>query len=445
MIELIDATKSPTATWCRRSSTGCSPCPRTCGADTTCAACARWSMPQRPARPNQAGDDRLVGRVIYEYYAATEGGGTVITADEWLEKPGSVGMAWTGREIRILDDDHKSCPPAPMARSTCARPGRLRVLQGPRQDQGNRRAGFFTVGDLGTCDDGRLPVPSDRKSDMIISGGVNIYPAEIEGVMIGAPGWTTSPCSESPTRTGARRSKPSCEPAPGVEPDDALRESIYAYLADRLGKFKQPKSIDFIEDHAAGPLRQALQTKAARSLLGRPRPGHLARQPLAIVPRSVRVDLLLVGGDQHAGGSFELGVRPTRSLSGRWPTPPASSTRRGRWPPRMSARVWVEVGQDLIAHRSDLLLHVGPAGGHAGVGRRASARTSALLNLGWRCIAWHARLSMSASWSDPGVAARRRLRHPVAEPGGPLGHGRGRADRPSTRSTGRSSPGPRWP
>jgi long-chain acyl-CoA synthetase len=123
------------------------------------------------------------GPVICEYYGATEGGGTLVTPQEWLERPGTVGKAWEGAGIRVLDDEGKDCP--------AGQPGTvyLKLLQDfaykgdEQKTRANRLGNFFTVGDVGYLDaDGYLFL-CDRKIDMIISGGVNIDPAEIEAVL----------------------------------------------------------------------------------------------------------------------------------------------------------------------------------------------------------------------------------------------------------------------
>jgi long-chain acyl-CoA synthetase len=128
------------------------------------------------------------GDAIWEYYAATEGGGTLVTPREWRARPGTVGRAWPGSEIRILDDEGKDCP--------TASPGTVYMKLGAatfeykgdsRKTEENRREGFFTVGDIGYLDSDGYLFLCDRKSDMIISGGVNIYPAEIVSVLLTHP------------------------------------------------------------------------------------------------------------------------------------------------------------------------------------------------------------------------------------------------------------------
>ena len=202
------------------------------------------------------------GDAIWEYYAATEGGGTIISAAEWLKKPGSVGKAWAGSEVKILDDDHNELP------ANTEGTVYMSLAQADFEYKGdskktneNRWNGFFTVGDWGLLDDDGYLFLKDRKSDMIISGGVNIYPAEIEGVMIGAPGVHDVAVFGIPHEDWGEEIKAVVQADPGVEPDDALREAIYAYLADRLGKFKQPKTIDFIEAMPRDPSGKLFKRK----------------------------------------------------------------------------------------------------------------------------------------------------------------------------------------
>jgi len=129
------------------------------------------------------------GDAILEYYAATEGGGTIITAAEWSDKPGSVGTPWPGSGVKILDDDHQEVPAG--TEGTVYMSLALADFEykgDAAKTSDNRWNGFFTVGDWGLLDEDGYLYLLDRKSDMIISGGVNIYLVEIEGVIISAPG-----------------------------------------------------------------------------------------------------------------------------------------------------------------------------------------------------------------------------------------------------------------
>jgi long-chain acyl-CoA synthetase len=187
------------------------------------------------------------GPVIYEYYGATEGGGTLVTPQEWLERPGTVGRAWQGAAVRVLDDEGKDCPPG--------QPGTvyLKLLQDfaykgdEQKTRANRRGEFFTVGDVGYLDaDGYLFL-CDRKIDMIISGGVNIYPAEIEAVLLSHPQVADAAVFGIPDEDWGEQVKAVVEPAPGAASGEALANEILAFCAERLAKYKCPRSVDFTD------------------------------------------------------------------------------------------------------------------------------------------------------------------------------------------------------
>ena len=194
------------------------------------------------------------GDSIFEYYAATEGGGTVIYPADWKEKPGTVGRAWANSEIRILDDEGKDCPPGT--------PGTVYIKLGAadfeykgdkKKTEDNRRAGFFTVGDIGYLDDEKYLFLCDRKNDMIISGGVNIYPAEIESVLLTHPKVGDAAVFGIPHADWGEEVKAVIEPAAGIEPGPKLAEEILAFCADKLAKYKTPKTIDFIAELPRDP------------------------------------------------------------------------------------------------------------------------------------------------------------------------------------------------
>jgi long-chain acyl-CoA synthetase len=117
----------------------------------------------------------------------------------------------------------------------------------------NRIGKFFTVGDVGLIDEDGYLFLRDRKIDMIISGGANIYPAEIENVLLSFPKVGDAAVFGIPHDDWGEEVKAVVEPAEGVEPTAALAEEILAYCATRLAKFKTPKSIDFTDDMPRDP------------------------------------------------------------------------------------------------------------------------------------------------------------------------------------------------
>ena len=126
-----------------------------------------------------------LGPVIYEFYGATEGGGTIAKPQDWLAHPGTVGRPWQGAEVKILDDDGHEVPPGTVGTVYMKlMGGDFRYKGDPEKTTANRRGDFFTVGDMGELDEDGFLYLRDRKIDMIISGGVNIYPAEVEAALL---------------------------------------------------------------------------------------------------------------------------------------------------------------------------------------------------------------------------------------------------------------------
>jgi long-chain acyl-CoA synthetase len=188
------------------------------------------------------------GPVIYEYYAASEGGGTLVTPGEWLQYPGTVGRAWPMSEIRILDEDGTDCP--------AGQPGTVYMKLGAAdfeyhkdkaKTDANRRDGFFTVGDVGYLNDAGYLFLCDRKIDMIIAGGVNIYPSEVEAALLTHPKVGDVAVFGIPNDDWGEEVKAVIELADGVAPSPQLADEILAFCQRTLAKYKCPRSIDFIE------------------------------------------------------------------------------------------------------------------------------------------------------------------------------------------------------
>ena len=194
------------------------------------------------------------GPVVTEYYAATEGGGSVITAREWLARPGSVGTAWPGSEVRVLDDNGDDLP--------TGQPGLVYMRMGTstfdyykdeEKTLASRARGMFTVGDIGYLDaDGYLYL-CDRKGDMIISGGVNIYPAEIESDLSCHPAVDDVAVFGIPSQEWGEEIKAVVQPAGWITPGPELTASLLDFLDGRIATFKLPRTIDYVAELPRDP------------------------------------------------------------------------------------------------------------------------------------------------------------------------------------------------
>jgi long-chain acyl-CoA synthetase len=202
------------------------------------------------------------GPCVWEYYAATEGGGTIASPRDWLAHPGTVGTAWPISELLIVDENGESCPRG--------LPGTIYMKMGlsdfeyygdRAKTEENRLKDYFTVGDIGYLDGEGYLYLCDRKSDMIISGGANIYPAEIEAEIIMNPKVADVAVFGIPDEEWGEQIKAVVQPADGVEPGDELAAEILAGLEGRLAKMKWPKSIDFSAELPRDPSGKLLKRR----------------------------------------------------------------------------------------------------------------------------------------------------------------------------------------
>ena len=187
------------------------------------------------------------GPILWEYYAATEGGGASVGPEQWLEKPGTVGKPITEDHVQVLDDDGRPCGPN--------QPGTiyLKVLANsdfeyfndPAKTAAAHRGPYFTVGDVGYLDEAGFLFLTDRSADLIIRGGVNIYPAEVEAVLL----------HHRSVRDVAVIGVPSSEWGEEVmaivehvddEPPAELERELNELCRERLARFKCPQSIEIV-------------------------------------------------------------------------------------------------------------------------------------------------------------------------------------------------------
>jgi long-chain acyl-CoA synthetase len=194
------------------------------------------------------------GTVLDEYYASTEGvGGTIIFSDEWLAKPGSVGKPRTNNQIVILDDDGTVLPPGQVGTIYSIPRTEFEYFKDREKTERSRQGQYRTVGDVGYLDEDGYLFLSDRKSDMIISGGVNIYPAEVEMALFGHPKVLDAAVFGIPNDEWGEEVKAVVAPVTGAEPGDALAADLLAFLETRLARYKLPRSIDFLAELPRDP------------------------------------------------------------------------------------------------------------------------------------------------------------------------------------------------
>jgi long-chain acyl-CoA synthetase len=187
------------------------------------------------------------GPVIYEYYGATEGGGTMVRAQEWLAHPGTVGRPWPGADVKIIDDSGRECGPGEIGTVYLKLMGEFEYKDDPDKTRANRRGEYFTVGDVGELDSDGYLFLRDRKIDMIISGGVNVYPAEVEAVLLGHPEVADAAVFGIPHDDWGEEVRAVIEPTAGVRADAELEERLLAHCRAQLAKYKCPRKVEFRE------------------------------------------------------------------------------------------------------------------------------------------------------------------------------------------------------
>lgn len=188
------------------------------------------------------------GPILWEYYAGTEAIGiTTIGPDEWLQHPGSVGRA-DPDQVFVLDPAGQIVPPGETG-LVHFRPSREFEYKGDAAKTADATSpqGFVTYGDIGYVDDGYLFL-TDRKSFMIISGGVNIYPREAEDVLVGHPAVADVGVFGVPNADLGEEAKAAVQLQPEHRPTPELAEELLAYCRSRLSTYKCPRSIEFTED-----------------------------------------------------------------------------------------------------------------------------------------------------------------------------------------------------
>jgi len=202
------------------------------------------------------------GPIINEYYAGTEGNGfCVINSAEWLEHKGSVGRSLMA-EVKICNDEGEALPPRAEGLVFFAGGGQFEYHGDPAKTAESRNQhGWTTLGDVGWVDEEGFLYLTDRKSFMIISGGVNIYPQEIENLLIGHPKVADVAVVGAPHEEMGEQVVAVIQPMDWADAGPALAEELSAWTRARLSHVKTPRRIDFMQElprHQTGKLYKRL-------------------------------------------------------------------------------------------------------------------------------------------------------------------------------------------
>jgi long-chain acyl-CoA synthetase len=192
------------------------------------------------------------GPILHEYYSSTEFNGmTMIGPDEWLEKPGSVGQASVGI-LRVCDEDGNELPAGQVGMVYFERdelPFQYHNdTEKTRKAQHPDHPTWTAVGDLGYVDEDGYLFLTDRKAFMIISGGVNIYPQEIEDVLTLHEAVEDVGVVGVPDPDMGEQVKAVVQLVEGVEGGPELERELIDYVKARIARFKAPRSVDFVDE-----------------------------------------------------------------------------------------------------------------------------------------------------------------------------------------------------
>lgn len=208
------------------------------------------------------------GPIIHEYYGGSEGAGmTYCSPEDWLERPGTVGRAMWG-ELHILDDAFNELAPEEVGGIYFSGFNEVTYRNDPAKSAAARSPqGWSTIGDVGYVDGDGFLFLTDRQSDMIISGGVNVYPREVENAFLLHPDVSEVAVFGVPDGDLGETVRAAVVLRAGVHAGDAVETALINHLREHLAGPKRPKSIQFRAELPALPtgkiLKRALRDEYA--------------------------------------------------------------------------------------------------------------------------------------------------------------------------------------
>ncbi len=202
--------------------------------------------------------------VLHEFYGSTEGQFSAITPEEWLQRPGSVGRARPGRRLEVTVDGRPARVGQVGTVWVSAPPhGRFTYWRDPDRTAQAWRDDAFTVGDLGALDDDGYLTLAGRRGDLIITGGVNVYPAEVERVLLAHPAVLDGAVFGMDDERWGQQVTAAVVARRGATPDP---EEIRAFLRQRLAGFQTPKVVVVVEDLPRTASGKVIRTDVQRLL-----------------------------------------------------------------------------------------------------------------------------------------------------------------------------------
>jgi long-chain acyl-CoA synthetase len=192
-----------------------------------------------------------LGPVIWEYLGSTEGGVSRVSPQEWLARPGTVGRPLPGLTVRIIGPDGEELPAGQPGTIYFGYPDRAPSFEyhhDPEKTAASRHGNLVTAGDYGYFDPDGWLFLLDRRTDLIISGGVNIYPAEVEQHLITHPAVLDVAVVGVPDPDWGHRVVAVVQPAPGVAAGDELAAELAEHCRQELASFKCPRRFEFVAD-----------------------------------------------------------------------------------------------------------------------------------------------------------------------------------------------------
>ncbi|MEM7078363.1 MAG: AMP-binding protein [Pseudomonadota bacterium] len=202
------------------------------------------------------------GPIVWEYYAATEGGGGfLIGSEEWLTKPGTVGKPGPEFDNKILDDDGSEVAVGEIGTIYMRAPdqGRFEYYKDSEKTASSYAGDYFTLGDMGYFDEDGYLFLTGRSAELIISGGVNIYPQEVDSELLKHEAVLDVCTIGVPNEEWGEEVRSVVQVKPGVQANAELSADLIAWANERLAKYKCPRQIDYVAElprSAAGKIQR---------------------------------------------------------------------------------------------------------------------------------------------------------------------------------------------